>query len=65
MKKILISISLLFMMNAMAQKFETQSSTDPQGYTYQTVKNDQSGVRVYTLISPRMMTHPESKLISR
>lgn len=49
MKKILISISLLFMMNAMAQKFETQSSTDPQGYTYQTVKNDQSGVRVYTL----------------
>ena len=37
------------MMNAMAQKFETQSSTDKQGYTYETVKNDQSGVRVYTL----------------
>ena len=37
------------MMNAMAQKFETQSSTDNQGYTYETVKNDQSGVRVYTL----------------
>ena len=49
MKKIFISVSLLLMMNAMAQKFETQSSTDNQGYTYETVKNDQSGVRVYTL----------------
>lgn len=33
----------------MAQKFETQTNTDKQGYTYETVKNDQSGVRVYTL----------------
>lgn len=49
MKKLFISISLLFMMNAMAQKFETQTNTDKQGYTYETVKNDQSGVRVYTL----------------
>lgn len=49
MKKLFISISLLFMMNAMAQKFETQTQTDQQGYTYETVKNDQSGVRVYTL----------------
>mgnify|MGYP003339208604 CR=1 FL=1 len=49
MKKIFISVSLLLMMNAMAQKFETQRSTDNQGYTYETVKNDQSGVRVYTL----------------
>ena len=49
MKKIFISVSLLLMMNAMAQKFETQSSTDNQGDTYETVKNDQSGVRVYTL----------------
>ena len=49
MKKLFISISLLFMMNAMAQKFETQTTTDKNGYTYETVKNDQSGVRVYTL----------------
>ncbi|RRQ44986.1 M16 family metallopeptidase [Chryseobacterium sp. SC28] len=49
MKKLFISISLLFMMNAMAQKFETQIKTDAAGYTYETVKNDQSGVRIYTL----------------
>lgn len=33
----------------MAQKFETQKQTDPQGYSYETVKNDLAGVRVYTL----------------
>ena len=49
MKKILISISLLFMMNAMAQKFETKNQTDSQGYSYETVVNDKSGVRIYTL----------------
>ena len=37
------------MLSAMAQKFETQKLTDNQGYTYETVKNDLSGVRVYTL----------------
>ncbi|GEN68346.1 peptidase M16 [Chryseobacterium rhizosphaerae] len=37
------------MLSAMAQKFETQKLTDAQGYTYETVKNDQAGVRVYTL----------------
>jgi len=34
---------------AMAQKFETQKQTDAQGYSFETVKNDQAGVRVYTL----------------
>jgi predicted Zn-dependent peptidase len=37
------------MLNTMAQKFDTQKITDNQGYTYETVKNDQTGVRVYTL----------------
>ena len=49
MKKIFISVSLFCMISAMAQKFETQKLTDAQGYTYETVKNDQAGVRVYTL----------------
>jgi len=49
MKKFFISVSLFCMLSAMAQKFETQTLTDPQGYSYETVKNDQSGVRVYTL----------------
>ncbi|WP_223608996.1 pitrilysin family protein [Chryseobacterium sp. OSA05B] len=49
MKKFFISVSLFCMISAMAQKFDTQTLTDNQGYTYQTVKNDQSGVRVYTL----------------
>ncbi|MDF2553691.1 MAG: insulinase family protein [Chryseobacterium sp.] len=49
MKKVFISLSLFFMINAMAQKFDTQTMTDGQGYTYETVKNDQAGVRVYTL----------------
>lgn len=49
MKKIFISISLFFILNVMAQKFETQMLTDNQGYNYEIVKNDQSGVRVYTL----------------
>lgn len=49
MKKIFISVSLFCMISAMAQKFETQKQTDAQGYSYETVKNDQAGVRVYTL----------------
>jgi len=49
MKKFFISLSLFFTISAMAQKFDTQAATDGQGYTYETVKNDQSGVRVYTL----------------
>ena len=49
MKKVFISLSFFLMINAMAQKFDTQTVTDGQGYTYETVKNDQAGVRVYTL----------------
>lgn len=49
MKKIFISLSLFVMLHAAAQKFETQKQTDAQGYSFETVKNDQSGVRVYTL----------------
>ena len=49
MKKVFISLSLFMMVNAMAQKFDTQTATDSSGYTFETVKNDQSGVRVYTL----------------
>ncbi|MCL8535838.1 insulinase family protein [Chryseobacterium gallinarum] len=49
MKKFFISASLFCMLSVMAQKFDTQKLTDAQGYTYETVKNDQAGVRVYTL----------------
>lgn len=49
MKKFFISVSLFCTIIAMAQKFETQKQTDPQGYSYETVKNDLAGVRVYTL----------------
>jgi predicted Zn-dependent peptidase len=49
MKKIFISLSLFLMMQAVAQKFDTQTVKDAQGYTYETVKNDRAGVRVYTL----------------
>lgn len=49
MKKVFFSVSLFCMVSAMAQKFDTQKLTDNQGYAYETVKNDQSGVRVYTL----------------
>ncbi|WP_143883282.1 M16 family metallopeptidase [Chryseobacterium binzhouense] len=49
MKKFFISVSLFCTIIAMAQKFETQKQIDPQGYSYETVKNDLAGVRVYTL----------------
>lgn len=49
MKKFFISVSLFCTIIAMAQKFETQKQTDSQGYSYETVKNDLAGVRVYTL----------------
>ncbi|MFY1045136.1 M16 family metallopeptidase [Chryseobacterium sp. GP-SGM7] len=49
MKKFFISVSLFCTIIAMAQKFETQKQTDAQGYSFETVKNDQSGVRIYTL----------------
>ena len=49
MKKFFISVSLFCTIMAMAQKFETQKQTDAQGYSYETVKNDLAGVRIYTL----------------
>ena len=36
-------------MLADAQKFETKKATDNSGYQYETVINDKTGVRVYTL----------------
>ncbi|MGA9211643.1 M16 family metallopeptidase [Kaistella sp.] len=50
MKRIIttiIIIGALTMSNA--QKFETTKTTDNSGYQYETVINDKSGVRVYTL----------------
>ncbi|MGV4414222.1 M16 family metallopeptidase [Chryseobacterium sp. T1] len=50
MKKLITSVSILLMMTAVnAQKFELQHLTDPSGYQYETVKNDNNGVRIYTL----------------
>ncbi len=37
------------LMMADAQKFETKKTTDNSGYQYETVINDKTGVRVYTL----------------
>ncbi len=34
---------------AKSQNFETKTHTDKSGYTYETVENDKSGVRIYTL----------------
>ncbi|WP_373707653.1 M16 family metallopeptidase [Kaistella sp.] len=50
MKKILTTIAMIgaFML-ADAQKFETKKATDNSGYQYETVINDKTGVRVYTL----------------
>ncbi len=50
MKKIITTLTLigtLIMTNA--QQFETKTATDPAGYRYETVLNDKTGVRIYTL----------------
>lgn len=50
MKKFLTTLSItaaILMTNA--QKFETKKFTDKAGYTYETVDNDKTGVRIYTL----------------
>lgn len=50
MKKILTTIAMIgALMMADAQKFETKKTTDNSGYQYETVINDKTGVRVYTL----------------
>ena len=50
MKKFLTTLSITAaILMANAQKFETKKITDKAGYTYETVDNDKTGVRVYTL----------------
>ncbi|MEK8180120.1 insulinase family protein [Flavobacterium buctense] len=50
MKKIIIaSCFLLAVSTTIAQNYSTEKKQDTQGYTYETVKNDKTGVRVYTL----------------
>ena len=48
-KTVLLSCLYLSLTSATAQTFTTEKMTDPQGYSYETVKNDNTGVRVYTL----------------
>ena len=47
MKKILFVSCLLLVVTA--SQAQTEKKQDRQGYTYETVKNDKTGVRVYTL----------------
>ena len=50
MKKIILACSLFLTISTIkAQSFTTEKSKDAQGFTYETVKNDKTGVRVYTL----------------
>ncbi|MGV3696470.1 M16 family metallopeptidase [Flavobacterium sp.] len=50
MKKLLIVGLLIFSTAAVvAQNYSTEKKSDGQGYTYEIVKNDKNGVRVYTL----------------
>lgn len=49
MKKILLGCCLFIAIATSAQSYQTEKKTDPQGYTYETVKNDLTGLRVYTL----------------
>ena len=50
MKKILLGSCLfLGITTVSAQTFSTEKKKDAQGFTYETVKNDNTGVRVYTL----------------
>lgn len=50
MRKIIVSACLVFSMTTItAQNFSTETKKDAQGYTYEIVKNDKTGTRVYTL----------------
>ena len=50
MKKFLTTLSIIgAILMTNAQKFETKKITDKSGYTYETVQNDKTGVRIYTL----------------
>ncbi len=48
-KTVLVSCLLIAITTLNAQTFSTEKIKDAQGYTYETVKNDKTGVRVYTL----------------
>ncbi len=48
-KTALLSCLLLAITTIKAQTFSNEKKQDSQGYTYETVKNDKTGVRVYTL----------------
>jgi zinc protease len=48
-KLLLLSCLFLSLTSVTAQNFSTEKKKDSQGYSYETVKNDKTGVRVYTL----------------
>ena len=48
-KSLLLGALFLFTAAVNAQNYSTEKKTDPQGYTYETVKNDKTGTRIYTL----------------
>lgn len=48
-KTLLLSFLFLSLTGAISQTFTTEKKNDSQGYSYETVKNDKTGVRVYTL----------------
>ncbi|WP_281337229.1 M16 family metallopeptidase [Flavobacterium eburneipallidum] len=49
MKKIILISCLTLSLTAISQTFSTEKMKDTQGYSYETTKNDKTGVRVYTL----------------
>lgn len=50
MKKLISTLTLIGALTmTQAQSYQTKINTDSQGYTYETVLNDKTGVRVYTL----------------
>ena len=48
-KLVVLSCLFLSLTSVTSQTFSTEKKKDPQGYVYETVKNDKTGVRVYTL----------------
>ncbi len=49
MKKVLLSLGILCISFMNAQNYNFETKKDPNQYSYQTVKNDATGVRIYTL----------------
>lgn len=48
-KLVLLSSLFLSLTTVSSQTFTTENKKDAQGYAYETVKNDKTGVRIYTL----------------